>query len=84
MDIYANNNTCYHYYSNGMISRSAARRCPYCRHELPECDCGYGLIAFEPKPSVAGKSIKKIFTLLYLTGKKFFTIKIHRHALHSR
>ncbi len=51
MDMYGRNRnyTSYRYWQDGLFTPPNSGRCPYCRHKLPECDCGYGLILLESK-----------------------------------
>ena len=42
---------------------SAKPRCPFCRHTLPGCDCGYDLMMLEQKPSPIRRGLKALFAL---------------------
>ena len=86
MDMYGRNRdyTSYRYWQDGLFTPPNSGRCPYCRHKLPECDCGYGLILLESKKSVARFGLKKIFSVLNRAGKRLFvfrrqkTLFVHR------
>lgn len=81
MDIYDRNYTTYRYYEQGLFTPPASGRCPYCRHQLPNCDCGYGLMELEPRESVVGKGLKRIFSTLNRAGKKLFRVRRHYQTL---
>ena len=84
MDVYDNHYTSYRNYQDGLFSPAGARKCPYCRHRLPECDCGYGLLELDAQKPVARHGARKIFDLLNRAGKRLFTARGHQGLLQPR
>jgi hypothetical protein len=84
MNLYHGNYTSYRYYQDGLYTPPAVMRCPYCRHRLPECDCGYGLLALDPPKPADRKGLKKLYRFLNDAVKKLFTARRHQSLLQPR
>jgi hypothetical protein len=84
MDRYDRHYTSYRYWQDGLFTPPNSGRCPYCRHQLPECDCGYGLMALEPQKPVVRTGLKKIFKVLNQAVKRFFVFRRHKTLLLHR
>jgi len=84
MAIKTNNYTEYRYFENGYMTHPAVRKCPYCRHRLPECDCGYGLMELDQKPQSGRKGIKRFTAFFNYLGRNMFGVKAHQSILLPR
>ena len=84
MTVKINNYTDYRYFENGQMMHPAIRKCPCCRHRLPECDCGYGLMALDQKPQSSRKRIKRLMAFLNYMGRNMFGAKTNQSILMPR
>lgn len=84
MIIKTNNYIDYRCFEVGYSTHPAVRRCPYCNHRLPECDCGYGLVELENKLQPNRKAIKRLVAFFNYLGRNMFGAKTHQSILLHR
>ncbi|OQY05101.1 MAG: hypothetical protein B6I22_08015 [Desulfobacteraceae bacterium 4572_123] len=84
MTIKTNNYTDYRFFEVGYPTHSAVRKCPYCNHRLPECDCGYGLLELEKNLQPSRKGIKWLMAFFNSLGRNMFGAKRYQSILLHR